>query len=78
MSHRSVETLIGRLVTDPALRRRFEESPAATIVHFRSQGFELTRIEIEALAAMDAAAIGRFAAGLDTRIRKTDTKSGLE
>jgi hypothetical protein len=69
MSHRHVETLIGRLATDPGLRRRFANDPQAVLDEFRVGG-DLTRVELEALAAMDADAIDRFAASLDERIRK--------
>jgi hypothetical protein len=75
MTHRNVETLIGRLATDPLLRRRFSEDPAAVLDEFRDQGFDLTPIELEALTVMDATAIEKFAAALDRRIRKLDTTS---
>jgi single-stranded DNA-binding protein len=68
--HRNVETLIGRLVTDPELRRRFAEDRAGVLRELRDQGFELTDIEREALASTDPDAIRTFAAALDRRIRK--------
>jgi len=70
MSHRNVETLIGRLVTDPDLRRRFAKDPVAVLGEFRDRGYELTAVELEALEATDAAAIESFAAKVDERIRK--------
>jgi hypothetical protein len=70
MTHRNVETLLGRLVTDPTLRRRFVEDPAAVLIELRDQGFELTPIELEALASTDPEAIRTFAEALDRRIRK--------
>ena len=68
--HRNVETLIGRLATDPELRRRFAEDPAALLGELRDQGFELTDVEREALASTDPDAIRAFAEALDRRIRK--------
>lgn len=65
--HRHVELLIGRLVTDPALRRRFADHPEEAL---RAQGLELTELEREALAALDPDAIRAFAAALDARLRK--------
>lgn len=70
MTHRNVETLLGRLVTDPTLRRRFFNDPAAVLGELRDHGFELTPIELEALASTDPDAIRAFAETLDRRIRK--------
>lgn len=70
MTHRNVETLLGRLVTDPTLRRRFVKDPAVVLGELRDQGFELTPIELEALASTDPDAIRAFAESLDRRIRK--------
>ena len=75
MTHRNVETLIGRLVTDPGMRRRFSRDPIAALSEFREQGYELTLLEVEALAATDADAIRSFADALDRRIRRADTGS---
>ena len=72
MTHRNVETLIGRLATDPALRRRFVADPMAVLVELRAQGYELTLIELEALASTSVDAIESFADALDRRIRKAD------
>ena len=70
MTHRNVETLIGRLATDPTLRRRFLRDPAAVLRDLRDQGVELTPIEIEALASTDPDALRTIAEALDRRIRK--------
>jgi Ribosomally synthesized peptide prototyped by Frankia Franean1_4349. len=70
MTHRNVETLIGRLATDPGLRRRFAEDPDGTLQELRDEGFELTRVELEALASTDADALRSFADTLDRRIRR--------
>ena len=49
MSQRTVQLLIGQIVTDEDLRRRFIAAPAETLAAFQEQGFELTRLEIQAL-----------------------------
>jgi len=67
--HRNVETLIGRLATDPKLRRRFADRPATAL---EEQGLELTSVELEALAATDSEALHSFAGALDRRLRKAD------
>jgi hypothetical protein len=72
MSHRSVETIIGRLVTDEGFRRRFLTETAAVLDELRQRGCELTPIETQALAAIDPAALRAFASGLDERLQKID------
>ena len=47
-----VETVIGRLVTDPILRRRFPTIRVASSTSYEEQGYELT-VEVEATAATD-------------------------
>jgi hypothetical protein len=74
MTHRNVETVIGRLATDPLIRRRFLENPAAVLRQFQKEGCELTAVEIDALAATDPEAIRLFAQSIDRRIRKAETQ----
>jgi hypothetical protein len=72
MTHRNVETLIGRLVTDSRFRRRFFENPRRVLAEFREQGFELTTVENEALAGMDTVAMKAFAEAVDRRIQRVE------
>lgn len=67
---KNVETLIGRLATDAALRRRFSAAPASVLAELSAQGLELTAVEQDALAATDLEALHRFAATLDGRLRR--------
>src|SRR5688572_32841086 len=53
MTHRNVETILGRLLTDATLRRRFAEDPTSVLEEFRTEGHELSGVELEALAATD-------------------------
>jgi dienelactone hydrolase len=78
VTHRNVETLLGRLLTDPALRRRFAADPTAVLAELRDQGLELTAIEIEALASTEPEALGRLAEALDRRLRKARVASDPE
>ena len=64
--------LIGRLATDPRLRRRFEEGRAAVLHELVTQGYEFSIIELEALAGIDGESIRRFASTLDSRLRRVD------
>jgi hypothetical protein len=53
MSQKTVQLIIGRLLTDEDCRLRFTADPLGTLVAWRDQGFELTRGEIDALARTD-------------------------
>src|SRR5262245_25664084 len=75
MAHHNVETALGRLATDPDLLRRFEDDPGAVVSELQEQGYTLTPIEREALAATAASAVASLAAGLDVRIRRASTTS---
>ena len=74
VTHRNVETLIGRLATDPLIRRRFVENPAAVLREFQEDGCELTAVEVDALAATDPEVLRSFAQSIDRRIRKAETQ----
>jgi hypothetical protein len=72
MTHRNVETLIGRLITDSLFRRRFLENPRRVLTEFKERGFELTTVENEALAGMDTVAMKAFAEAVDRRIQRVE------
>ncbi|MBI1816170.1 MAG: hypothetical protein HYR72_14430 [Deltaproteobacteria bacterium] len=65
MSQRTVEGLLGRLLTDGEFRRGFYENPAAICV---KQSLDLTARELEAVLALDEQRVEVFAKGLDSRI----------
>ena len=46
--------MIGKLVTDEALRRRFAAAPRATLLALIDRGMQLSPAEITALVAIDA------------------------
>ena len=70
MSQRNVELLIGRLVTDEDLRRRFARAPFEALAEFVDQGWELTRGEIDALVQIDVSLWSRAAARLPSRLQR--------
>ena len=76
MSQANVERVVGLLVTDEAMRRRFAADPHATIRSLRERGFELTACEQWALATLDARQLLQFASALDPRLLKADLKEG--
>jgi hypothetical protein len=53
VSQRTVELIIGRLLTDEDLRRRFVADPVRTLSGLCDQGYELNRSEIHALVSTD-------------------------
>lgn len=75
MSQRNVELLIGRLLTDADLRRRFISSPENIIADFCDQGWELNRGEINALLETDAGLWFLAAAGLPSRLQRCSLRS---
>ena len=65
MSQRTVEGILGRLVTDSEFRRGFYADPAETCLR---ESLELTPRELEALMALDQSCLQTFAKVLDARI----------
>jgi hypothetical protein len=49
MSHKTVQLVIGWLLTDDELRQRFLDRPRETLTELREYGYELTAAEFEAL-----------------------------
>lgn len=76
MSHRNVEQVIGRLVTDEAFRRRFGEDAAAAVQTLIDEGVELNPCERRALLAIDPVLLRRFADAVDPCIQKAEISGG--
>lgn len=74
MSQQTVESVIGRLITDEAFRRRFKERPVEVIDELVASGVPLTPVERRALLAMDAGVCERFADCVDPRLQKVSLK----
>ena len=70
MTHRNVELLLGRLLTDERFRAEFVRNPETTLVALRDRGLDLNPTEIAALAATDADVWERLCDTLDPRLRK--------
>jgi hypothetical protein len=75
MSQRSVEILLGKLVTDEEIRQRFREDPEVVFAAVRSLGLELSAVEAEALGALEAGALDGLASALDPRLQKASLHS---
>lgn len=75
MSQKTVQLIIGRLLTDEDLRARFVERPLETLTELREQGFELTEDEIDALARSDAKAWPSMARRIHPRLQSCSLRT---
>jgi len=70
MSQKTVQLVIGWLLTDEDLRRRFVERPHETLDEVRSQGYELTHDEADALARSEPSAWPAMARRIHPRLQR--------
>jgi hypothetical protein len=75
MSHRTIERVIGRLLTDEELRLKFTRSPKRTLAELGEEGWELTRIEVDALLTIEVRLWSEVAARIDPRIQRCSLKA---
>jgi hypothetical protein len=75
MSHRTIERVIGRLLTDEELRQDFMGSPRRTLAELSKQGWELSRLEVDALLATEAGLWSEVAARIDSRLQRCSLKT---
>ena len=75
MSHRNVEIIIGRLLTDEDLRRRFSREPGATLDDFCHKGWELSRCEIDALLSGDDAMWTEMARSIPSKLQRCSLRT---
>jgi hypothetical protein len=76
MSQSNVERVVGLLVTDEAMRRRFAADPHAALQALCEGGLALTFCERQALASIDPRQLARCADAIDPRLLKADLKEG--
>ena len=74
MTQKSVELLIGKLVSDEELRNRFRGEPLATLEALRREGLELTELEVRALLSLGSQELEDLAGSLDPRLQKASLK----
>ena len=70
MSQRTIERVIGRLLTDEELRHEFIRSPRGTLVELNEQGWELSRLEVDALLATEISLWSQVAPRIDPRLQR--------
>jgi hypothetical protein len=78
VAQRSIEVLIGRLLTDEAFRAAFLKNPSTALQIFREAGHELTPLEITALTAMPPALWNEVADEIDPRLQKANLAKDRE
>jgi hypothetical protein len=78
VTQKSVELLIGKLVTDESLRRHFNEKQLAAIEELRVLGLEFTTVELEAIRSIEPGPCELLARHLDPRIKKLPMGSGRQ
>jgi hypothetical protein len=76
MSQKTVQLVIGRLLTDEDLRLQFVERPRETLVDLREQGFELSADEIDALARSDPKMWHAMAKRIHPRLQRCSLRAG--
>jgi hypothetical protein len=75
MSQKSVEIVLGKMVTDEEVRGRFRAAPLEVLESVRRAGWDLSAVETEALRSLDPAALERFALSLDPRLQKASLQT---
>jgi DNA-binding NarL/FixJ family response regulator len=78
VSQRGVQSVIGRLITDGAFRRRFEEGAGLCLASLGERGVDLNEIEIAALLETDPSLWSRMAKLLDGRLQGGNATSQRE
>ncbi len=75
MAQRTIELLVGRLITDEEFRSEFLEDPQKTLSELNDLGLELSRIEVAALISTDPTLWARTAEAIDPRLQKASFKT---
>ena len=70
MAQRSIEILIGRLITNERFRAAFLRSAAKALTEFVEAGYELTSVEIAALGATPVDLWEQAAERIDPRLQQ--------
>jgi hypothetical protein len=75
MAHKTVQFIIGRILTDEELREKFLVAPVETLLAFRDSGLDLTDAEIDALTNTDPELWRSGASWIDSRLQRCCLKT---
>jgi hypothetical protein len=78
MSQRTVERVVGRLITDEEFRLEFSRLPERTLAALVEQGWDLTAIEVEALMQTDTRLWSDGASRINPRLQRSSLKTSEE
>jgi hypothetical protein len=78
MSQRTVERVVGRLITDEEFRLEFTRRPAQILAALVEQGWELTAIEVDALVQTDTRLWSDGARRINPRLQRCSLKTSEE
>jgi len=78
MTQRSIEILIGRLLTNEALRLAFRNDATTALAEFVASGHDLTPVEVAALRATSTGAWEQVAEIIDPRLQRASLRGRPE
>jgi hypothetical protein len=76
MAQKTVQLIIGQILTDEEFRSDFLERTIETLTSLRDRGLELTNVEVDALARTDRRFWAVGAEWIDTRLQRCRLNGG--
>jgi hypothetical protein len=76
MAQRTVQLVIGQILTDEEFRSDFLEEPLETLASLCDRGFELSKVEIDALTRTDRRLWAVGAEWVDGRLQRCRLNGG--
>jgi hypothetical protein len=70
VAQKTVQLIVGRILTDEELRARFLTRPIETLASLRQMGFELTNTEMDAILRTDRRLWEMGAEWIDPRLQR--------